>query len=87
MHSTPPSDTDPEAGRIQIELLRAAPPGRRAQMALDLSALVIALARRGLRGTLPPGATDEEAALLFVRLHYGSEIADGLRRRLAPRPR
>lgn len=30
------SDTDPEAERVQLDLLRAAGPGRRAQMALDL---------------------------------------------------
>ena len=83
MHSAPFSDTDPEAERVQLELLRAAEPGRRARMALELSALVIALARRGLRATLPPGATEADAALRFVELHYGSELAEGVRRRLA----
>jgi hypothetical protein len=52
MQGPPLSDTDPEAERVQLELLRAAEPGRRAQMALDLSALVIVLARRG-DGCLP----------------------------------
>jgi hypothetical protein len=83
MQSPPLSDTDPEADRVQLELLRAAQPGRRAQMALDLSALVIVLARRGLRTTLPPGASEQDAALRFVELHYGSELAAGVRRRLA----
>jgi len=80
------SDTDPEAERVQLELLRAAQPGRRARMALDLSALVIVLARRGLRTTLPPGASEHDAALRFVELHYGRELADGVRRRLAQGP-
>jgi len=77
------SDTDPEAERVQLEMLRAAKPGRRAQMAIDLSALVIVLARRGLRTTLAPGASEQDAALRFVELHYGRELADGVRRRLA----
>ncbi len=76
------SDTDPEAARVQLELLRAAGPGRRARMALELSALVIQLARRGLRATLPAGASEQDAALRFVELYYGAELADGVRRRL-----
>ena len=83
MQGPPLSDTDPEAERVQLELLRAAEPGRRAQMALNLSALVIVLARRGLRTTLPPGASEQDAALRFVELHYGSELAAGVRLRLA----
>jgi hypothetical protein len=35
-------------------------------MALDLSALLIVLARRGLRTTLPTGATERDAALRRV---------------------
>ena len=76
------TDTDPDAEQVQLELLRAAGPGRRARMAFDLSALVVLLARRGLRTTLPPGASEEDAALRFVELHYGPELADGVRRRL-----
>lgn len=87
MHAPPFSDTDSEAERVHIEMLRAAAPGRRVQMALDLSALVIALARRGLRTTLPPGATEQDAALRFVEVHYGRELADGVRGRLRPEER
>ncbi len=54
-------------------------------MAFDLSALVVLLARRGLRTTLPPGASEEDAALGFVELHDGPELADGVRRRLGER--
>lgn len=82
MADRPFSDTDPEAARVQLALLRAAGPGRRARMALELSALVIQLARRGLRATLPAGASDQDAALRFVELYYGAELAEGVRRRL-----
>jgi hypothetical protein len=48
-------------------------------MALALSGQVIGLARRALRRSLP-GATEDEVALRFVELHYGRELAAGLRR-------
>jgi hypothetical protein len=77
-------DTDPEAERVQLELLRRAGPGRRAGMALALSAQVITLARRALR-RLHPDLSAEEADLLFVELNYGRELAADLRRHLAAR--
>jgi hypothetical protein len=81
----PFSDTDPETERVQLELLRNAGPARRGRMALELSALVITLARRGLRSTLPPGATEQDAALRFVELYYSPELAVAVRRRLTER--
>lgn len=78
------ADTDPESERIQIELLRKASPARRASIALELSAMVIGLARRALRRNLP-GASPDELRLRFVELHYGKEAADLVRRHLARR--
>ena len=76
---TPPwpavaADTDPEADRVQIELLRAATPERRAELALGLSAQAISLARRA-RAEQSPGATDRDIGLRFVELSYGRELA------------
>ena len=71
------ADTDAAADRVQMDLLRAATPARRAALALSLSATVIGLARRAL-ARQDPAATDEEIGVRFVRLHYGREIADGL---------
>lgn len=76
------ADTDPEAEAVQMELLRSAGPGRRARMALELSAQVISMARRHLRRAYPD-ATETEIGLRFVELNYGSELAEGLRRFLA----
>lgn len=76
------ADTDPEAERVQIDLLRQAGVARRAAMALALSAQVIGLARRALRRSMEQ-ATEEQIALRFVELHYGRELATGLRARLA----
>jgi hypothetical protein len=53
-------------------------------MALALSAQVIGLARAAIRRSLPH-PTDEEVSLRFVELHYGRELARGLRERLAAR--
>jgi hypothetical protein len=81
--SHPPlSDTDPEAARVQLELMRRASPERRLALALSLSQTVIDLARRSLRET-HPDATEDELEVLFVRLHHGDELADGLAAHLA----
>lgn len=75
-------DTDPEAERVQIDLLRRAGVSRRAGLALSLSATVIGLARRAIRRSL---ATDEAVRLRFVELHYGCELASEVERYLAAR--
>ena len=75
-------DTDPEAERTQIELLRRATVARRLRLALSLSSSVIGLARNAIRRALP-GAGEEEVGLRFVDLHYGPELAAELRRHLA----
>lgn len=77
-------DTDPEAEKVQIALLRAAGVGRRAGMALSLSGTVITLARRAIWRSLV-GATEQEVGLRFVELHYGRELASALRREIAAR--
>jgi hypothetical protein len=72
------ADTTAEAERIQIELLRAAPVPRRLHLAFSLTASVISAARRALVRT-HPDASPRELDLLFVKLHYGSALADDLR--------
>lgn len=77
-------DTDPEAERVQLELLRAAPPARRAALACRLSDQVRHLALRALRRA-HADAGDDEIKVLFARVHFGDELADGLARDLAAR--
>ncbi len=79
-------DTDPEAEKVQIDLLRKAGGQRRVRMALSLSRQVIALARRAIQRA-HPDASEEEVGLRFVELHYGRELAQGLRRDLEARRR
>ena len=78
------ADTDPEAEAVQLEPLRRAGPTRRAQMALELSALVISLAKAAYRRQMP-GASETEIGLRFVELNYGRELAEAVRRHLAER--
>lgn len=78
------SDTDAEAERVQLELLRRAGPARRLQLALSLSRSVMSLSRGGIARRLA-GASPEELGLRFVALHYGAELADALRRDLVSR--
>ena len=75
------SDTDPDALRLQAELLRRATPARRLELALSLTASVIELACAGIRRR-SPGISDEDARLQFVEIHYGAELAQAVRGRL-----
>ena len=79
-----PDDTDPEAERVQLDLLRAASPAQRGGLALALTATAIGLSRRALERQ-SPGASEEEIGLRFVELNYGpelaAEVADYLRQR------
>lgn len=74
-------DTDPEAERVQIALLREASVARRCAMALSLSGAVIGMARRAIRRALPE-ASEAELGVRYAALHYGKELAEGLRQRL-----
>lgn len=79
------SDTDPESAQVQIDLLRAAGPSRRASLALGLTRTVIALSRRALRAAHPE-LPEPEIEVLWVKLHYGREIAEGIRAYRRPQP-
>jgi hypothetical protein len=79
-----PDDTDAEAKRFQLELLRRAGPARRLQLALSLSRSVMILSRGGIARRLE-GASPEELGLRFVALHYGAALADALRTELLSR--
>jgi len=81
-----PADTTPDAERVQVHLLRAAPVARRLHLALSLSATVIGMARRALARS-QPHASARELDLRFVEVHYGAGIAADLRSDLDRRRR
>ena len=82
--ATPLRDTDPSAERVQLELLRAATVAQRFARVRSLTQTTIELARRAIKRARPE-ADEIETMLLFVQYHYGSELADHVRRRVSER--
>jgi hypothetical protein len=80
-----PSDTSREAREIQLALLRAAGPERRAELALNLSSSVIRASRQAI-AERNPGLDDLGVQLLWAELHYGRELADRVREFLGIQP-
>ena len=76
-----PVDTTPEAERVQVELLRAAPVGRRLHIALSLSATILSAAK-GALARIESHQSGRELDLRFVEVHYGRDLASALRRDL-----
>ena len=74
-------DTSREADAVQVGLLRQATPERRGRLALMLSDATRHLARRAIDQT-SPALSERERDLLFVRVHYGRELARDLGRYL-----
>jgi len=78
-------DTDVQAERVQIDLLRKATVARRSAIAFSLSDTMIALAHRAIRRQ-NPHLGDREILVRFTAVHYGRELAEkldaDLRRRL-----
>jgi hypothetical protein len=81
---TQSADTDLQAEKIQISLLQQAPLQRRVALAASLSETVVKLATGAIRRQ-NPDLSDHEVLLRFVEIHYGQELAKGLRRDLARR--
>ena len=68
------SDTNPEAERVQIELLRRMPAWRKLQMVGEMSRTVRTLALLGLRQRFPH-ASDAELRRRLADLWLGEELA------------
>ena len=82
---SPGNDTHPGARTVQLDLLRRAPPGRRAALARSLSATTIELSRRALRQRMP-AATEPDILDRWLSLNYGSDLARRVREYLGSRP-
>ncbi len=81
---TQSEDTDLQAEKMQLDLLRRATLARRVAVAASLSKTTINLAIRAIRRQ-NPGLGDHEVLLRFVEVHHGSELAERLRIDLARR--
>lgn len=78
------TDTDPEAGRVHLALLRRATPERRLRLAFSLSRTAMGLSRAAL-AKRHAGASREELGLRFVALVYGTQLSEDVRAYLASR--
>lgn len=79
------TDTAPEAAKVQIELLRKATIAERIAKARSLTAMTIGLSRRAIQRAHADWSP-EEVDVKFVELHYGKELAAGLRKYLRKHP-
>jgi hypothetical protein len=75
------SDTNPKAEAVLVELMRKASFTKKFNLVTSLSAMVINLSKRAIERSNPK--LDKKAIdLLFVKYHYGTEIAQKLEKYL-----
>ncbi|MCH7770235.1 MAG: hypothetical protein IIA49_04355, partial [Bacteroidetes bacterium] len=67
------SDTNPEAEKVLINLIRSKSIPERLSRLVSLSSLTIRLSKRGI-ARANPGKSKHELDLLFVKLHYGETL-------------
>jgi len=78
------SDTSPEAEAVLIELLRKLTPAQRVQRCFSLSAMAANLSRQAIQRARPE-LSPREVGLCWVEMHYGKELAEGVREHLKHR--
>ena len=69
-----PTDTSPDAARVQVEILRAMSPGERLSQVDGLCAATAALAMAGLRSQHPAASAAELAAMLAERVRLAGQL-------------
>ncbi len=72
------TDTSKEAQDLQLELVRKMSPAERLNRALSLSSDLVEAAKAAIRRR-HPNLSDREVGLKFIELHYGAELAAGVR--------
>ena len=71
-------DTNPKSEKIQIMILRKASIAHRFEQLSSLSSLTFYLSKRAI-ARANPGLDKKEIDLLFVKYHYGKDLADRLK--------
>ena len=71
-------DTNPEAERILISLIRTLSMEEKLNRTLNFSSSIINLSKRAI-ARANPELSEDERNLLFVEYHYGVELANKLR--------
>jgi len=70
-------DTNPEAEKFLISLLRKTSTSKKLDQVLAFSSSIIKLSKRAI-SRANPDLSDREKDILFVKYHYGKELADKL---------
>mgnify|MGYP006949819356 CR=1 FL=1 len=78
---TQSTDTHPEAERVLISLIRNISNHEKFNQTLSFSSSMIKLSKRAISRANPELSKDEKN-ILFVKYHYGNELADKLRKYL-----
>jgi hypothetical protein len=72
------TDTDPEAEKVQLDLIRQASVARRISLMRSLTAMLISLSRQGIAKS-NPGMNAQEVDLRWVEINYGKFLASEVR--------
>ncbi len=72
------SDTHPDAERVQLDLIRKMTIAERLARAGEWTRMLVTLSRQGI-ARANPAADARELDLLWVRQHYGADLASRLR--------
>lgn len=72
------NDTNPKVESILIEMISKLTVSQRLAKTLSFSSAVLNLSKRAIYRA-NPGKSKSELDLIFVRLHYGDDLADKLK--------
>ena len=78
------TDTNPEAERVLISLLRKLNTTQKLEQVQSFSSSIIKLSKRAI-SKANPDLNEDEKNILFVEYHYGVELANRLRKYLDQR--
>ena len=81
---TQSTDTNPEAERVLISLLRKLNTTQKLEQVQSFSSSIIKLSKRAI-SKANPDLNEDEKNILFVEYHYGVELANRLRKYLDQR--
>ena len=77
-------DTNPEAEKFLISLLREKSISEKLDQVLEFSSSILKLSKRAI-SRANPDLSKQEKDILFVKYHYGKELADKLQAYLKQR--
>jgi hypothetical protein len=70
-------DTHPKAEKVLIGLIRKASVAKRISRMHSLTRTMLRLSKRAI-AKANPGLSEQELKMLFVKIHYGDELANRL---------